>query len=524
MEKVKVRFAPSPTGALHIGGIRTALYNYLFAKKNGGDFILRIEDTDTARTVPGAEQYIIDSLKWCGIIPNEGVGNLLYKQSVRHKTFNIYSEHLKKLVDDGNAYYAFDTPEEIEELKNTMEKSGVKTPFSYNSFTREKLKNSLTLSPEEVKERIDRNDPFVIRLKMPKGIEIKFKDIVRGDISVKSHNMDDKVLMKSDGMPTYHLANVVDDHLMEISHVIRGEEWLPSAPAHVYLYQCFGWELPEFAHLPNVLTPDGKKISKRFALDYNFPIFPINYTDPTSNIYKGFKEMGFLPDAFNNMLALLGWSPGGNVEVMSMEEMIDKFTLEKVGKSGAKFDFKKANWINHQHLLKMDNVQIGKMFLELQFNSDNSEFRNWALDGGDTDEKAKYVDKVCGLLKEKVSNLNDFWESGKYFFIEPNTISLVSDYVGDMEGFAGIITGWLDDKLLQGVIENNIVEHDDVKKAFDHAVDVSKIDARDAGRFLRFAITGMKVGPPIFDIIPLLGVEVSLKRIMKVLQLHAQNK
>jgi glutamyl-tRNA synthetase len=519
MKKVRVRFAPSPTGGLHLGGIRTALYNYLFAKKHGGDFILRIEDTDTARTVPGAEEYIIESLKWCGIEPNEGVGNHLYKQSERNKTYWIYTEHLKKLVEDGNAYYAFDTAEEIESMKNTMKDAGVKTPFSYNVFIRDKMKNSLTLSNKEAQARIDKGDPFVIRLKMPKGIDIKFKDIVRGDISVKSHNIDDKVLMKSDGMPTYHLANVIDDHLMEISHVIRGEEWLPSAPAHIHLYNCLKWELPEFAHLPNVLTPEGKKISKRFASEYNFPIFPINYTDPDKNIIKGFREMGFLPEAFCNIMALLGWSPGSNVEIMTMEELIDKFSLEKVGKSGAKFDIKKGNWINHQYMLKMDNDSLAKLWIE------NGNLVNGAIKEGKISDPRidsfEYLSKVCGLLKEKVTNINDFWESGKYFFVNPDETTLpnISEYPGDMEKFAKVISTWLTDKE-----KNNLdLTHDNVKDIFNCAVSVSGVDARDAGRFLRFAITGMKVGPPIFDIIPLLGVNASNKRISKVLNVLIKN-
>jgi glutamyl-tRNA synthetase len=536
MRKVRVRFAPSPTGALHLGGVRTALYNYLFAKKHGGDFILRIEDTDTARTVPGAEQYILDSLKWCGIEPNEGFGyegvlNSLYRQSDR-KNSGIYAPYVAGLVASGNAYLAFDTATEIDAMKETLKSAGVKTPFAYGVFTRDRMKNSLSLSPDEVSDRLKNNEPYVIRLKMPMGYDIKFKDAVRGDMLVKSHTIDDKVLMKSDGMPTYHLANVVDDHLMDISHVIRGEEWLPSAPLHVYMYECLGWKdtMPEFVHLPLIMGPNGK-LSKRDGDKYGFPVYPLKYTDPaTGETSNGYREAGYIPDAFVNIVALLGWSPGGNIELMTMDEMIEKFTLEKVGKSGAKFDLKKAEWFNHQYMLKSDNEKLALHWLRTDLD-DRTEFTKWCDDfrmkntmvpiytttPGEfpTSRIAHYVENVCGLLKEKVSNINMFWESGKYFFVDPSedTIPNIDHYQGDMEGFAGVIAGWLMEKTENGIS----ITHDNVKDAFNYAVTSSGVDARDAGRFLRFAITGMKVGPPIFDILPLIGVEASLNRIKKVL-------
>jgi glutamyl-tRNA synthetase len=506
--KVRVRFAPSPTGALHIGGVRTALYNYLFAKKHGGDFILRIEDTDSAREMRGSIDYIIKSLEWCGITPNEGYGFgdgdcAPYIQSHRN-SHGIYKVYVDSLLKNGNAYYAFDTKESLDEIRAS------KKSFAYNIFTRESLVNSLTLSAEEVKRRIDAGDPYVIRMKVPKDVEIKFKDLVKGLVTVKSNTIDDKVLFKSDGMPTYHLANVVDDHMMDISHVIRGEEWLPSAPLHIMLYKMFGWEdsMPEFAHLPLILGPNGK-LSKRDGDSYGFPVYPLVWTDPnTGEKSSGYRESGYLPDAFINMLAFLGWNPGDTVELMSMDEMINKFSLERVGKAGAKFDLKKTDWFNHQYLIKSDNDTLaalwGKDLIKNLLEDKETSDKNLP---GIIDEKVRgfggkdsYVSKVCGLLKQKVSNINMFWERGRYFFIPPKP-SLSSE---NSAFIAEVIAG------LSGIDD---FTHDNIRIAFDEAVKSSGEDPRNAGKLLRIAVTGMEIGPPLFDVIELLGKNESLNRL-----------
>ncbi len=352
MNKVRVRFAPSPTGPLHMGGVRTALYNYLFAKKHGGDFLLRLEDTDQTRFVPGAEQYILDALSWCKIEIDEGLGkggNLgPYRQSERK---SMYRQYADILLEKGHAYYAFDTPEELDQMRERMKNAGVPSP-QYNAVVRETMQNSLTLSDDEVKERLDRGDNYVIRIKMPRNEEVRIQDIIRGWVVVNTTNLDDKVIFKSDGMPTYHLANVVDDHLMQISHVIRGEEWLPSAPLHVLLYQFFDWDCPQFAHLPLILKPDGNgKLSKRDGDRLGFPVFPTEWTNPeTSETSSGYREEGYFPEAFTNMLAFLGWNPGTAQEIFSMDNLVEAFSLDRVGKAGAKFDFDKTKWFNQQYL------------------------------------------------------------------------------------------------------------------------------------------------------------------------------
>jgi glutamyl-tRNA synthetase len=509
-KKVRVRFAPSPTGPLHIGGTRTALYNYLFAKKHGGDFLLRIEDTDTARTVPGAEEYIIESLKWAGIEPNAGYhfgfnDGALYKQSERNK-LGIYKPYVDKLIADGHAYLAFDTPAEIDAMKASMKAAGVKTPFAYGVFTRDKMKNSLSLSAEELIKRA--GDPYVVRLKMPMGVDIKFKDLILGDVSVKSHNIDDKVLFKSDGMPTYHLANVVDDHLMEITHVIRGSEWGPSAPFHVHLWKCLGWEdsMPEFAHLPLIMGPNGK-LSKRDGDTLGFPVYPMKWTDPaTGETSSGYKESGYLTSAFNNMIALLGWSPGGNIEIMSMDVMTELFSFEKVGKSGAKFDLKKAEWVNAQHMLVIDNEVLGRMwFNDFLYKSRPTEFTAWLdtkfKENPDFSDQELYIEKVCGLLKQKVSNISKFWDSGKYFFVAPTPTNVNAEDAPFLTDF------------INQIIKNSIFNHDSLRDAFNEAVKSSGKDARHAGMILRMVVTDIPVGPPLFDVMELLGMDESLKRL-----------
>lgn len=363
-QKVRVRFAPSPTGPLHIGGVRTALYNYLFARKSGGTFILRIEDTDQARFVPGAEQYILDSLAWLGISPDEGVGaagpHSPYRQSERKA---LYKQYADQLIQEEKAYVAFDSSEELEAMRTLYESKG--SAFQYNALTRVKLRNSLALSKAEVDALLASGTPYVIRLKVPAKGEIRFQDSVRDWVHVHTSSMDDKVLMKSDGMPTYHLANVVDDHIMEITHVIRGEEWLPSAPLHILLYQSFGWQAPQFAHLPLLLKPEGNgKLSKRDADLGGFPVFPMEWTDPQSGtISKGFKQEGYLPSATLNFLAFLGWNPGTEQELFSLDELVDAFSLDRINKAGAKFDVNKAKWFNQQYLKQTDSQELAQVYL-----------------------------------------------------------------------------------------------------------------------------------------------------------------
>ncbi|HEY9082856.1 MAG TPA: glutamate--tRNA ligase, partial [Vicingaceae bacterium] len=411
--KVRVRFAPSPTGPLHIGGVRTALYNYLFAKKHGGDFLLRIEDTDQTRYVKGAEDYIIEALKWSGLTIDEGVGvggeYGPYRQSER-KEAGIYKKYVDQLLASGHAYYAFDTPEELEEMRENLKKAGVAAP-QYNINTRNSMKNSLSLSAEEVQKRLDNNEPYVVRIKIPRNEEVKFKDLIRGWVVVQTTNLDDKVLYKSDGMPTYHMANIVDDYLMKITHVIRGEEWLPSGPLHVLLYQYLGWEevMPQFAHLPLILKPDGNgKLSKRDGDRLGFPVFPIQWTSPEGEISSGYRESGYFPDAFINMLALLGWNPGTTQEIFSMEELIQAFSLEKVGKSGSKFDPEKTRWFNAQYLRSKPNETLAELIKPLVA------AKGFAMPSD------SFLTQYCGLMKERAVFINDLLAED-YLFVAPTT-------------------------------------------------------------------------------------------------------
>ncbi len=410
MNPVRVRFAPSPTGALHIGGVRTALYNYLLARQSGGTMILRIEDTDQNRFVPGAEEYILESLKWAGIEIDEGVSKggpyAPYRQSERKE---LYQKYAQQLIAEGKAYYAFDTEEELEAMRERLKHAGGNSQ-QYDSSTRLSMKNSLTLPGDAVKAKISSGEPHVIRFKTPEGQQVKLDDLIRGEVVVDSSLVDDKVLMKSDGMPTYHLANVVDDYLMKITHVIRGEEWLPSAPLHILLYRAFGWEkeMPQFAHLPLLLKPDGNgKLSKRAADQMGFPIFPMNWTDPnTGEQAKGFKETGYLPDALINFLAFLGWNPGTTQEIFSMKDLTAAFSIERIGKAGAKFDIHKAQWFNQQYLKNMSDSELALFLL----NSLQEEKITCSQ------EKAE---KICHIMKERVTFPNDFWLQGKFFFHAP---------------------------------------------------------------------------------------------------------
>jgi glutamyl-tRNA synthetase len=505
MEKnVRVRFAPSPTGPLHMGGVRTALYNYLFAKKHNGTFILRVEDTDQTRFVPKAEEYIIESLKWCGIPATEGVGFGdgpfgPYRQSERK---HMYKQYADKLVESGDAYYAFDTPEELEQMRENLKKAGVSAP-QYNTITRNSMKNSLTLSAEEVQKKLQNNESYVIRLKVPRNEEIKFNDIIRGWVAVQSANIDDKVLYKSDGMPTYHLANVVDDYLMKITHVIRGEEWLPSAPLHVLLYRFLGWEeiMPRFAHLPLILRPDGNgKLSKRDGDRLGFPVFPLNWTDPeTGEQSVGYKERGYYPQAFLNILALLGWNSGTNQEIFSLDELVSSFSLERVSKAGAKFDPEKAKWFNQQYLRMQTSQELAQM---------------WLPELTDKGIKAEitFIENVCLLLQEKAHFTSEFWSLGNFFFIAPENFD--KDVVKKR---------WNEKtNLFLETLKNNFSQLEkfnatETELVFKTTCEKMETKPGEVMQLLRVCITGVGGGPALFEIIQLLGKEEIIKRINKAL-------
>ncbi|UKN00550.1 glutamate--tRNA ligase [Paracrocinitomix mangrovi] len=491
-EKVRVRFAPSPTGPLHMGGVRTALYNYLFAKKHGGDFILRIEDTDEKRFVEGAQQYIIDSLKWCGIEPNEGAGyGGEFGPYIQSERKDIYKPYAEQLVESGHAYIAFDTPEELENMREQAKKMGLPN-WQYNGITRSSMKNSLSLSKEEVEKRLAAGEPYSIRMKMPRNQDIKFEDIIRGWVTVNTNNLDDKILYKPSGMPTYHLANIVDDHTMKITHVIRGEEWLPSAPLHVLLYDAFGWDRPQFAHLPLILRPDGNgKLSKRDGDRLGFPVFPLNWTTAEGEIYSGYKESGYFPEAFINMLSLLGWNPGNNEEIFSLEEMVDKFSLERVGKSGARFDPDKTKWFNQQYLRSTDDQSLSIMVKP-------------HITGTYSDE---YIAAVCGLMKERATFIQDIVKEGDYFFTEissydektvqkkwkEDTPEIMQDLIAAFEG----ITDW---------------NTANIEAIFSQYLEKNEYGFGKVGPGFRLLVTGKGMGPSMFDICAVLGKEVVLKR------------
>jgi glutamyl-tRNA synthetase len=495
MEQVRVRFAPSPTGPLHIGGVRTALYNYLFAKKNGGTFILRIEDTDQARFVDGAEEYIMESLEWCGIIVDEGIkegGNYgPYRQSDRKK---IYRQYADLLIDKGDAYYAFDTPEKLETLRKESEKEG-KT-FIYNSEVREKLVNSISLKEPEWKEKLDQGVPYVIRYKMPVNENIHFDDIVRGHIIVNTGTLDDKVLFKSDGMPTYHLANIVDDHLMKISHVIRGEEWLPSLPLHIMLYRSFGWDPPLFAHLPLLLKPDGKgKLSKRDGDKMGFPVFPLFW--PYGETAKGYREDGYFPEAFINMLALLGWNPGTEKEIFSMDELINAFSIDRVGKSGSRFDPEKAKWFNHQYLQNKTNTQLAIQFREI-------------LRAHNYQDDIIRLEALVGLVKERVSFVRDIWDQTDFFFKAPETYDQEVVKKRWKEDSAALLMELR--SLLENTIDFSAAATESVIKAW---IEKNGYNTGAIMNAFRLVIVGALRGPHIFDIISWIGRDETLKRIDK---------
>lgn len=497
--KVRVRFAPSPTGALHMGGVRTALFNYLFAKQHGGDFLLRIEDTDQTRFVPGAEEYIIESLKWCGLIPDEGLsfgGDCgPYRQSERK---DIYKQYADQLVESGNAYYAFDTPEDLNTLRAEAEAN--KNTFSYDLHTRGNLVNSLTLSKEEVKERIANSDNWVIRFKMPENVEVVEEDLIRGTVKFNTNTLDDKVLYKADGMPTYHLANIVDDHLMRISHVIRGEEWLPSMPLHILLYRAFGWSdtRPKFAHLPLILKPTGKgKLSKRDGDKMGFPVFPLEWKDPESGeMFHGYKEDGYFPEAFLNMLALLGWNDGSDQEFFSMDELIEKFSLDRVVKSGARFNPDKAKWFNHHYMQQQSNEKLVEAFQAIL-----------AKQGIENKDTALLI-RIISLVKERCEFAHDLWEQGSYFFQAPTEYDEKTVQKKWKEDSAAKLT---DIMAVFKTVTNWKAES--IKESFSNFMNEKEWGFGVVMVPIRLALVGSSQGVDLFDICEIIGQEETLNRI-----------
>jgi glutamyl-tRNA synthetase len=497
--KVRVRFAPSPTGPLHIGGVRTALYNYLFAKKQGGDFILRIEDTDQTRFVEGAEDYIVEAFRWLGIKFDEGVGIGgefgPYKQSERK---DIYKSYALELVEKGMAYYAFDTPEELEEKRKEAESE--KKTFQYDCKTRQGLRNSLSLSEAETQELITSGMPYVIRFRFPEDEMIEFDDLIRGHVKMNSSLLDDKVLYKSDGMPTYHLANIVDDHLMEISHVIRGEEWLPSCPLHVMLYRAFGWEstMPQFAHLPLLLKPEGSgKLSKRDGDRLGFPVFPLQWLDPkTKETSSGYRESGYLPQAVVNMLALLGWNPGTEQEIFSLEELVEAFSIDRISKHGARFDLEKAKWFNHQYLQKLENASLTEVFLQdLKQRGIECDFAK--------------AETIVGLIKERCSFAKELWDNGDYFFVAPESYAEKALKKRWKEGTS--------ERMIEIVSHLRELEDDNwAQRAEDFLMDYIKENELNMGQIMnsiRLAVVGDTRGCSMLDIFAVLGKDESLRRI-----------
>ena len=504
MRDVRVRFAPSPTGALHIGGVRTALYNYLLARQHGGTMILRIEDTDQGRFVPGAEEYIQQSLAWAGIQIDEGVGvggpHAPYRQSERKP---LYAKYALQLIEQGHAYYAFDTEQELENMRDQLKKEGSDNQ-QYGSASRLLMRNSLTLAEEEVKELLQSKAPYVIRLKVPQNEEIKVVDLIRGEVIVNSSQIDDKVLMKSDGMPTYHLANVVDDYLMKISHVIRGEEWLPSAPLHVLLYQNLGWQkdMPQFAHLPLLLKPDGNgKLSKRAADQMGFPIFPLTWTDPeTKEVAKGFKETGYLPEALINFLAFLGWNPGTTQEIFSLDELIRAFSIERIGKAGAKFDIHKAQWFNQQ-------------YLRMKSDEDHSSYLLDSLSAeGISCSKEKAI-KICSIMKERITFPKDLWEQGKFFFISPTSFDESVTSKKWNEDVVKVLTAYKE--ALQGL---TAIDATSAKSILETVTAKLGIQTGKIMQAFRVSITGNGSGPDLMMTIEILGKNEVMNRIGYALQ------
>lgn len=496
-KQVRVRFAPSPTGPLHIGGVRTALYNYLFAKKNNGKFILRIEDTDQTRFVEGAENYIVESLEWCNIKIDEsdkkGGEFGPYRQSDRKE---IYKKYAFELVEKGFAYFAFDSSDDLKKLRLDFEQK--KEVFTYNSLTRKNLNNSLKIGIEEANRKINKGEKFVIRFKFPENTEIILKDIIRGEIKINTSSLDDKILFKSDGMPTYHLANVVDDYLMKISHVIRGEEWLPSLPLHVMLYKSLGWEdkMPEFAHLPLLLKPTGNgKLSKRDGDKMGFPVFPLFWQSPSGETAMGYREEGYFSDAFVNMLALLGWNPGTEQEIFSIDELINLFDINKVNKSGAKFDPEKAKWFNHQYLQKKNISEIA-----LLFNNELKE-KNINID-------IEFTEKVVSLVKERVSFVREIWNQASFFYQKPESYDKKVIKKRWKEGTSEQLLKIIE--ILKGIknfTRNNL--HDSIVKHIEE----NQLNMGQIMSSIRLSIVGASSGPDLFAIIELIKKQETIDRL-----------
>jgi glutamyl-tRNA synthetase len=495
--KVRLRFAPSPTGGLHLGGVRTVLYNYLFAKQHGGDFILRIEDTDQSRYVAGAEEYIYETLAWCGLEPDESPkhGGLYgpYRQSERKKTYRSYAE---ELVQNGHAYYAFDTTEELDAMRARLRTAENPTP-QYDHTVRMQMRNSLTLSQQEVDTLLDNNTPFVIRIKMPTGESVSFTDMIRGEVTFETSVVDDKVLLKADGMPTYHLAVVVDDHLMQITHAFRGEEWLPSAPVHILLWRhLFGLEnMPQWAHLPLILGPSGK-LSKRDGAKYGFPVFAMNWQDAkTGELTEGFRERGFLPQAFVNLLAMLGWNDGTEQELFTLEELVEKFTIEKVHKGGAKFDFEKAKWFNHEWIKKTDASTLTNMVK-----------KNFEQKGVGINDR-NVLEKIVTLVKDRCTLLTDFWEQSFYFFQAPQEWDT-----------APVKAKWNDEKATffktytKAFLSLSDWSAASLENLFKQLAENAGIKPGELQLPMRIMLVGGKFGPPVFDIAALLGKEETADR------------
>ena len=496
--EVRVRFAPSPTGPLHIGGVRTALYNYLFARRHGGKMILRIEDTDSQRFVPGAEEYIIESLKWCGIEIDEGVGvggpHAPYRQSERRE---IYLKYAKQLVEAGWAYYAFDTPEELDALRKEAEEAG--RTFAYNYEVREKLPTSLSLSAEEVDARISRGDQWVVRFKMPENEVVKMDDLIRGHVEINTSTLDDKVLYKSaDALPTYHLANIVDDHLMEVSHVIRGEEWLPSLPLHYLLYRAFGWSdtQPEFAHLPLLLKPTGSgKLSKRDGDKMGFPVFPLFWTAPTGETSRGYREDGYLPEAFINMLSLLGWNPGTEQEIFSMAELIEAFSLDRVSKAGARFQPDKAKWFNAQYMHSLSDEQLAPYMQPL-------------LKAHGIETSDELAGKAADIMKERVTLTTDLWDLTSFFFVAPTSYEeklAKKQWKGDNPAMLAELR-----EVLLSIEDFSKENTEVVVRAW---LEQKGFSLGQVMNTLRLALVGEGKGPGMFDVTEFIGREECVRRI-----------
>lgn len=503
---VRVRFAPSPTGPLHMGGVRTALYNYLFAKKHNGKFLLRIEDTDQTRFVPGAEDYIKEALTWCGLVPDESpwvdTNGIPYRQSERK---HLYRTYVDQLLESGHAYYAFDTPEELDRVRELAKAAG-NAAWQYNHITRGSMRNSLTLPDSETKKLLAEDTPYVIRIKLPRNEEVKFEDVIRGWVAVNTNHMDDKVLFKSDGMPTYHMANIVDDHLMEITHVIRGEEWLPSAPLHVLLYEYLGWERPVFAHLPLLLKPDGNgKLSKRDGDRLGFPVFPLEWkNEETGESASGYRERGFLPEAFINMLAFLGWNPGTEQEIFSIDELAQAFSLERVSKAGAKYDFDKAKWFNQQYIKALTKEQAGAIIFEQAKKAGYDVCESYCID-------------AAPLLQERAVFLTDLLQEGKYLFEQPQKIDTdlrdkkwktpANQWLSDLTAAYKATDDW-QASVLEGIFKQYLADH--------------KLGFGQVGPLLRLAITGVGAGPSLFDVAALLGKEETIERLETALRTWPQ--